>query len=152
MFKIQFNFDPETSEVTNLRVTEVGKSPENPIVTVDNNKITLSKDAALLMDVVPNDRITINYYTVSPEETFPVIGKSELFTDANGGNRLTKSNTVSCRGSQRDILLEYGKLFKLEPFKTYFKMVPIPATETSNDSLAEEERDLENLKEEILIN
>ena len=56
------------------------------------------------------------------EETFPVIGKSELFTDSTGGNRLTKSNTVSFRGTQREILLEYGKSFKLEPFKSYFKM------------------------------
>lgn len=151
MFKIQFNFDPETSEITNLRVTEVGKIPENPIITVESNKLVLSNDAVALLDAVPNDRIAINYYTVSPEETFPVIGKAELFTDANGGNRLTKSNTVSCRGAQRDILLEYGKFFKLEPFNKYFKMVPIKE-ESSNDSLAEEEQDLENLKEEMLLN
>lgn len=145
MFSIQFDFDPETSEITNLRVVKVGEQVDDAIVTLDDNKLTLSKSAQLLLGVIPNDRITVSYYTVSPEETFPVIGKSELFTDSNGGNRLTKSNTVSFRGTQREILLEYGKSFKLEPFKSYFKMVKLEE-ESDNDNLGDEELDLENLK------
>ena len=109
MFSIQFDFDPGTSEITNLRVVKVGEQVDDAIVTLADNKLVLSKSAQLLLGVIPNDRITVSYYTVSPEETFPVIGKSELFTDSNGGNRLTKSNTVSFRGTQREILLEYGK-------------------------------------------
>lgn len=145
MFSIQFDFDPETSEITNLRVVKVGEQVDDAIVTLDDNKLTLSKSAQLLLGVIPNDRITVSYYTVSPEETFPVIGKSELFTDSNGGNRLTKSNTVSFRGTQREILLEYGKSFKLEPFKSYFKMVKLEE-ESDNDNLEDEELDLKNLK------
>jgi hypothetical protein len=145
MFSIQFDFDPETSEITNLRVVKVGEQVDDAIVTLDDNKLILSKSAQLLLGVIPNDRITVSYYTVSPEETFPVIGKSELFTDSNGGNRLTKSNTVSFRGTQREILLEYGKSFKLEPFKSYFKMVKLEE-ESDNDNLGDEELDLENLK------
>lgn len=145
MFSIQFDFDPETSEITNLRVVKVGEQVDDAIVTLADNKLVLSKSAQLLLGVIPNDRITVSYYTVSPEETFPVIGKSELFTDSNGGNRLTKSNTVSFRGTQREILLEYGKSFKLEPFKSYFKMVKLEE-ESDNDNLGDEELDLENLK------
>lgn len=145
MFNIQFDFDPETSEITNLRVVKVGEQVDDAIVTLADNKLVLSKSAQLLLGVIPNDRITVSYYTVSPEETFPVIGKSELFTDSNGGNRLTKSNTVSFRGTQREILLEYGKSFKLEPFKNYFKMVKLEE-ESDNDNLEDEELDLENLK------
>jgi hypothetical protein len=145
MFNIQFDFNPDTSEVTNLRVVKVGEQVDDAIVTLDDNKIKLSKSAQLLLGVIPNDRLTVSYYTVNPEETFPVIGKSELFTDSNGGNRLTKSNTVSFRGTQRDILLEYGKSFKLEPFKSYFKMVKIE-DQLENDDLSDEELDLENLK------
>ena len=49
-----------------------------------------------------------------------------MFTDPTGGNALSKSNTVSFRGNQRTVLLEYGNLFKLEPFKEgMFKLVPI---------------------------
>ena len=145
MFNIQFDFNPDTSEVTNLRVVKVGEQVDDAIVTLDDNKIKLSKSAQLLLGVIPNDRLTVSYYTVNSEETFPVIGKSELFTDSNGGNRLTKSNTVSFRGTQRDILLEYGKSFKLEPFKSYFKMVKIE-DQLENDDLSDEELDLENLK------
>lgn len=145
MFNIQFDFDPETSEITNLRVVKVGEQVDDAIVTLDDNKLVLSKSARLLLGAIPNDRITVSYYTVSPEETFPVIGKSELFTDSNGGNRLTKSNTVLFRGTQREILLEYGKSFKLEPFKSYFKMVKLEE-ESDNDNLSDEELDLENLK------
>lgn len=145
MFSIQFDFDPGTSEITNLRVVKVGEQVDDAIITLVDNKLVLSKSAQLLLGVIPNDRITVSYYTVSPEETFPVIGKSELFTDSNGGNRLTKSNTVSFRGTQREILLEYGKSFKLEPFKSYFKMVKLEE-ESDNDNLEDEELDLENLK------
>ena len=145
MFSIQFDFDPGTSEITNLRVVKVGEQVDDAIVNLVDNKLVLSKSAQLLLGVIPNDRITVSYYTVSPEETFPVIGKSELFTDSNGGNRLTKSNTVSFRGTQREILLEYGKSFKLEPFKNYFKMVKLEE-ESDNDNLEDEELDLENLK------
>lgn len=145
MFSIQFDFDPETSEITNLRMVKVGEQVDDAIVTLVDNKLVLSKSAQLLLGVIPNDRITVSYYTVNPEETFPVIGKSELFTDSNGGNRLTKSNTVSFRGTQREILLEYGKSFKLEPFKNYFKMVKLEE-ESDNDNLEDEELDLENLK------
>lgn len=145
MFNIQFDFNPETSEIINLRVVKVGEQVDDAIITLDDNKLKLSKSAQLLLGVIPNDRITVSYYTVSPEETFPVIGKSELFTDSTGGNRLTKSNTVSFRGTQREILSEYGKFFKLEPFKSYFKMVKLEET-SDNDDLSEEELDLENLK------
>ena len=145
MFNIQFDFDPEMSEITNLRVVKVGEQVDDAIVTLEDNKLKLSKSAQLLLGVIPNDRITVSYYTVNPEETFPVIGKSELFTDSTGGNRLTKSNTVSFRGTQRDILLEYGKSFKLEPFKSFFKMVKLEEM-SDNDDLSDEELDLENLK------
>ena len=143
MFNIQFNFNPETSEITDLKVIKVDNS-KDAIVTVEENKLFLSNEALMLMNASVGDRISVNYYTVDSELTFPVIGKSELFTDNNDGNKLTKSNTVSFRGSQREILLEYGSSFKLVPFKSYFKMESIKSTE--NDDLLEEEQDLQNLK------
>ena len=147
MFNIQFNFDPETSEITNLKVEQINISVDDPIVSVEDNKLKFNKEACNLLGVKADDKICIHYYTVSPEETFPVIANAEVFKTAEG-NRLTKSNTVSYRGSQRDILLQYGKFFKLESFKSYFKMIPIePFTE--NDDLKEEERDLQNLEKEI---
>lgn len=146
MFNIQFDFNPETSEIINLKVVKIDTSTNDALVSVEDNKLKFNKKALELMNIKADDRVVINYYTVSPEETFPVIGNANIFKIE--GNRVTKSNTVSYRGSQREILLEYGKFFKLEPFKEYFKMVAI--TESSdNDDLSEEEQDLQNLEKEI---
>lgn len=144
MFNIQFNFNPDTQEITNLRIIDITKDIK-PFVKIEDNKLVLTKDSINLLNIFPGDRITINYYSISPEETFPVIAKSELFTDSTGGCKLTKSNTVLFKGNQRETLMEYGSLFKLEPFKKWFKMIPVNQLE-ENDGLQEEEADLENLR------
>lgn len=96
-------------------------------ITVGNNKLILSEEAIKLLNISPGDRIIVNYFTVDPEETFPIICKS---TD-DLGNKLTKSKTVSFRGEQRDILLWYGSVFTLEPFKGFFMM---KASETNSNA------------------
>lgn len=144
MLNIQFDFDPVTSEVTNLKVVKTEDEIKDAIVKLDNGRLHLSREALIMLNAKAGDRITINYYTVNAEETFPVIGRSELLS--GNGNRLTGSNTVSYRGQQQEILLQYGKVFKLESFKSYCKMVPIEPLEEIDD-LAEEELDLENLNE-----
>lgn len=40
-----------------------------------------------------------------------------MFTDKKDGNKLTKNHTISYRGEQRTILLEYGSIFLLTKFK-----------------------------------
>ena len=91
-------------------------------IKVENNRLVLSSEAVKALNATVGDRITINYWNIDKETTFPLIGKSELFSDPTNGNKLTKSNTVSYRGTQNKILKEYGSLFKLVPFKTYFKL------------------------------
>lgn len=115
----------------------------NAIVEVGDNKLILSKDAVKALDAKAKDRIAVNYWTIDCETTFPLIGRSESFTDPTDGNKLTKSNTVSFRGEQRQILLRYGSNFKLERFKDYFKLVPISGERDC--SLSEEEDALEKL-------
>ena len=125
-------------------ITIVDYNVDEATVTVADNKLVLSKEAVKALGGVAGDRIAVNYWTVDNETTFPVIGKSECFGDSTGGNRLTKSNTVSFRGVQRDILLEYGSFFKLIHFNNYFKMEKVEVV-SENDLLEEEERDLANL-------
>ena len=141
---MEFNFKLETSKTQNLETTIAEYNVDEATVTVADNKLVLSKEAVKALGGVAGDRITINYWTVDSETTFPVIGKSECFGDSTGGNRLTKSNTVSFRGTQRDILLEYGSFFKLIRFNNYFKMEKVEVI-SENDLLEEEERDLANL-------
>lgn len=132
MFNISFTFNEETKKVSNIKCIQIKEAPEyissngEPIVELSDNKIRLSPETVILLKASIGDRITINYYQVSNEESFPVIGKSEYFTDINAGNKLTKSNTVSFRGKQQTILSDYGSVFKLAPFKdNIFKLVPV---------------------------
>ena len=120
MFKISFDFDETTKKISNIKV--VSDTPKevdltNPTLLVLDNKLKLSDSAIALLNATANDRIAINYWPVNNEETFPVIGRAEVFTDRDGGNRLTQTNTVSFRGRQRDTLLIYGDQFTLEEFK-----------------------------------
>ena len=143
MFTISFDFDETTKKVTNLKVVSIDKTLpiSDNYLEVQDNKLKLGKEAVTLLEANSGDRIQVNYWTVNNQETFPVIGKSAVFTDPTGGNALSKSNTVSFRGNQRTVLLEYGNLFKLEPFKEgMFKLVPI-----INDNIEQEQKELDNL-------
>lgn len=145
MFTISFNFDETTKKVSNLKVTMVDETvpPDENYISVQDNKLKFGQDALSLLNVSSGDRIQVTYWTVNNQETFPVIGKSEIFTDKDGGNALTKSGTMSFRGNQRTVLLEYGDLFKVEPFKEgIFKLVPIISEE---ENLDQEKKELDNL-------
>ena len=161
MLKISFDFDETTKKVSNLTVTNstsvtvkrdtTGKA----IVEVTANKLIISDTALAFLDANPEDRISINYFQESKEETFPVIAKSEYFTDKKAGNKLTKSNTVSFRGNQRTILLEYGTVFELQPFKEHiFKLAPLNDSDSEivSEELKDEEIELEDIANEIITN
>lgn len=142
MLNIEVKPLTQASGLKDITITEY--NVDEATVTVADNKLVLSKEAVKALGGIAGDRIAVNYWTVDNETTFPVIGKSECFGDSTGGNRLTKSNTVSFRGVQRDILLEYGSFFKLIRFNNYFKMEKVEVI-SENDLLEEEERDLANL-------
>ena len=70
------------------------------------------------------------------EVTFPVIGKSEVFSDPESGNKLSRNGTVSFKGTQQTILSKYGQLFRIEEINDgMFKMIAI--TEADLAKLAE---------------
>jgi hypothetical protein len=144
MLKISFDLDEVTKKISNLKVVSISNEAlESATVEVLDNKLKLSKAAIDMLGASANEKITINYWTVDNELTFPVIGKAEAFTDSDGGNRLTRSNTISYRGQQRDILLEYGSLFTLESFKDgIFKMNKV---QVEGESLNTEKTDLQDL-------
>lgn len=62
-------------------------------------------------------------------------------------NKLTKSNTVSFKGVQRDVLLQYGSTFTVEAFKEgIYKLIPLQSVE---EILSTEYSELEQLDDEI---
>lgn len=135
MLKISFDFDETTNSVTNVKVVKTASKFENldlPIVELGDSKLIMSPKVIELLSAQIGDRISVNYIQKNNEFTFPVIGKSEVFTDKEAGNKLSKTNTVSFRGSQKTCLSQYGNLFKLEALRSgVFKMVKIEESELS---------------------
>lgn len=127
MINISFNYHEDTNTIDNIVIRNYKSFPKeiDPIVEVKENKLVLSPKAISMLQSVHGDRISINYVQDGNELTFPIIGKSSVFADQDSGNRLTKSNTVSFRGFQRDLLLKYGNIFVLESFRdNIFRLVP----------------------------
>lgn len=151
MFKVTFEFDETTKSISNLKCEEIKSSKPKvnsngqPIIEVGENKLIISPEAAALIGATAGDRISIAYSQKSNEITIPLIGKSEMFADKDAGNKLTKSNTVSFKGKQRTMLLQYGSIFKLEQSTRDQVFDLIAVTEDSSTELASEE-----LKEETL--
>lgn len=146
MYNISFDFNEETQKISNVKVVSISKvnlDDQKALVQLMDNKLKLTPKAISMLGAQPGDRITINYWTVNNETTFPLIGKSEVFTDKDGGCKLTKTNTVSFRGNQNSTLKIYGKIFELEDFKEgMFKLVKV---EEPTDPIKEEKSELENL-------
>lgn len=146
MFNISFNFDEVTQKVTNLKVTSLSKvnlDEGEPLVQLMDNKLKLTPKAIEMIGAQVGDRIQVNYWTENNHNTFPLIGRSEFFTDKEEGSKLTKSNTVSFRGNKNTVLKVYGELFKLEEFKdNMFRLVKV---ETENEATESEQKELEDL-------
>ena len=127
MIQISFNYNEDTNIVENIVVRNLCSKTDKSIPTVEvkENKLVISPKAISMLGCVIGDRISINYYQENSENTYPVIGRSSLFADDDSGNKLTKSNTVSFKGFQKNVLLKYGSEFILEEFRDgIFKLVP----------------------------
>lgn len=168
MLKVTFDFDEVNQKILNLSVeTSDNKVVAKPkrkkvandkaILEIDDNKIILSDKTVSLLGVQAGDRVNVQYWTRDNQNTFPLLGKSEAFSDPNSGNKLTKSNTVSFKGIQREVLMQYGSVFEVEetPFKPgMFKLNPvgndISAVEEVNEELELEEKELFNISKSDL--
>lgn len=125
-----------------------GESPD-PQLTLEDNKYCLNTAAATLLGVEPGDKLDIKYEKRSWGMQ-PVIGTDEAF-GTKGGNQLTKSNTVACRGSKHDELVKYGDVFDIKPHETkegLFLLVgdhPVAVEEPESD----EKVTADNIDEEL---
>lgn len=129
MLTVSFDFDENTKTVTNVKVVKIPSKYDNvdiPLIELGENKLIFSPKALELMNVGINDRITVNYITQN-NETIPIIGKSSMFADPEGGNKLTRNNTISFKGMQHDVLNKYGQLFRIDALENQglYKMSPI---------------------------
>lgn len=128
----EMTVDPETGEVLNTELIKKSSesSPKKPTsppkagkhkkdeslepqLVLENNKYYLNTAAVELMGLTSDDKLDIKYEK-NGSTMVPVIGTDEAF-GTKGGNKLTKSNTVACRGSKNDELSKYGKVFGITP-------------------------------------
>ena len=124
-----YNVDEQTGEITFIGKEEItvdtatstkrqavkAAKVENtaPLITLDSNKLVLTSGAVDLMQICADCRVDIKYKK-RDKVAVPVIGTDAAF-GTKGGNKLTKTNTISFRGSANEKLAEYGTTFTLEP-------------------------------------
>lgn len=104
----------EVKEVKTKKTTSKKSKKEEssePQLTLEENKYCLNQAAVDLLGVEPEDRLCIKYKKIG-KKAVPVIGTEEVFK-TKGGNKLTKTNTVSCRGKANEELSTYGTVFTL---------------------------------------
>jgi hypothetical protein len=110
--KEEITVDTATSTKRQAKPVKVEANIE-PLITLDSNKLVLTTGAVDMMQICPDCRVDIKYKK-KDKVSVPVIGTDAAF-GTKGGNKLTKTNTVSFRGSANEKLAEYGSVFKLEP-------------------------------------
>lgn len=135
------------------------KDEDCPKIILESNKFTLNGLAAELLKVNYEDRLTIQYIPIDGKTT-PTIAKDEVL-GVTGGNKVSKSNTVACRGKAHDKLEEFGNVFTLveksegifimqgdkEPSK--YKVVDKNVKVTEPDEITDLEADLDGDSIEI---
>lgn len=138
----------ETGEVKSTKPSVSGKPKvdggNTPTLVLEDNKYCLNQAAVDLMEVVPGDKLDIKYKKIDGRIQ-PVIGKDEDF-GTKGGCKLTKSFTVSCRGSKNAELSKYGTEFKVVAFEEQegiFILNNGDTTEAPSESTTEELLDLD---------
>ena len=128
-FKFELTIDTENGEfsVVSINTGEIktvslpkraakkAKKEESssPQLILEDNKYCLNSAAVELMGVTSDNKLDIKYEKRG-NIMVPVIGTDEAFK-TKGGNKLTKSNTVACRGSKNEELSKYGHVFEIAP-------------------------------------
>ena len=136
-------------EVTKKTTTTRSRKPkdDDPVakITLLEGKWQMNHACVELTGFEPEMKLDIKFEKKN-RITTPV-----LCEDDKSGNRLTKTYTVSCRGSKHDNLAEYGDIFIVEPYEGkegYFKLkgnvekdddiIDVPEEITNPDDLDEE--------------
>ena len=96
-------------KATSSKKAKIDDSDPNPKITLLDGKVQFNKAAVDLTGFEPDMKIDIKFEKKGKKQ-IPVM------MQADSGNRLTKSYTISCRGSKHDNLLEHGDVFELEPY------------------------------------
>ena len=106
---------------------------KEPKLYLEDNKCRLNSKAISLMGISPGDKLDIKYDD-GKNGSVPIIGTDEAF-GTKGGNKLTKSNTIACRGSKNEELSKYGKEFVLAAHPSKAGLFVLTSEEVAVDQL-----------------
>ena len=113
---------------------EAGQDDDKePKLYLEDNKCRLNSKAISLMGISPGDKLDIKYDD-GKNGSVPIIGTDEAF-GTKGGNKLTKSNTIACRGSKNEELSKYGKEFVLAEHPSKAGLFVLTSEEVTGDQL-----------------
>lgn len=102
-----------------------------PDVTLLGNIIQLSKHCLEQLNVAAGDKLCIRFKDV------PVIATPTAIGEDNGGNLITKSLTVSCRGKVGETLATFGSQFISELESEGYLVLKAFTAEIAEDKLEE---------------
>lgn len=115
--------DTDTGAILDTKIVSKSPSKEKspikedndpePKITLETNKYCLNNAAVKLMNITAGDKLDIKYEE-GKDCAVPIIGTDDAF-GTKGGCKLTKTNTVACRGNKNEELSKYGSVFKLVP-------------------------------------
>ena len=111
----------------------VQDNDKEPKLYLEDNKCRLNSKAVSLMGISPGDKLDIKY-DEGKNGSVPIIGTDEAF-GTKGGNKLTKSNTIACRGSKNEELSKYGKEFVLAIHPSKAGLFVLTSEEVAVDQL-----------------
>ena len=133
------DFKEVTKKATTTRTKKVKDDGDpTPKITLLEGKWQMNHACVELTGFEPEMKLEVKFEKKG-KTTTPV-----LCEDEKSGNRLTKTYTVSCRGSRHDNLAEYGTVFIVEPYEGkdgYFKL---------KGDAPEKEDDIIDIPEEII--
>jgi hypothetical protein len=105
------DFKDVAKKATTTRTRKPKDDNPNPQITLLEGKIQMNNACVALVGWEPEMKIDICFEKQGRKIT-PIIKEDE-----SKGNRLTKTFTVSCRGSKHDNLAEYGTVFDVIPYE-----------------------------------
>lgn len=110
---------------------------EEPKLILEENKYRLTSAAISLMGLDEDSKLVIKYEDTK-SGSVPIIGTNVAF-GISSGNKLTKSNTVACRGNNRDELAKHGTEFTLVPHPSKENLFILHSGEKQIDQIIEDD-------------
>lgn len=155
MLQVSFNFNPETNEVSDVKVisnTMPAKAPKKAnkkssstsVITLTGSSLKLTAESLELLKVEAGQRVCVRF-----ADNKVVIARPDIVGELNGGNLISKSLTVSCRGKASETIAAIGSEFTYSLESDGYLV--LSTGESSQDS-QQEDKPQEDKTESVLDN